>query len=77
MQQDYDVCRPERNASAMPPPRKKPELPLSPQAAALKPAKGKAAAVPPVAKVEETGGPKGAEPTRYGDWEKKGRCSDF
>lgn len=25
----------------------------------------------------ETGGPKGPEPTRYGDWEKKGRCIDF
>ncbi|OIW10945.1 hypothetical protein TanjilG_22752 [Lupinus angustifolius] len=25
----------------------------------------------------EIGGPKGPEPTRYGDWEQKGRCSDF
>ena len=25
----------------------------------------------------EIGGPKGPEPTRYGDWEKNGRCSDF
>ena len=25
----------------------------------------------------EYGGPKGLEPTRYGDWEKKGRCIDF
>ena len=25
----------------------------------------------------ETGGPKGLEPTRFGDWEKNGRCSDF
>ncbi len=25
----------------------------------------------------EVGGPKGPEPTRYGDWEKGGRCSDF
>ena len=25
----------------------------------------------------ETGGPKGPEPTRYGDWEQKGRCTDF
>jgi len=25
----------------------------------------------------ETGGPKGLEPTRYGDWERKGRCIDF
>jgi len=27
--------------------------------------------------VEETGGPKGPEPTRYGDWERKGRAIDF
>ena len=27
--------------------------------------------------VEEIGGPKGLEPTRYGDWERAGRCSDF
>jgi hypothetical protein len=26
---------------------------------------------------KEYGGPKGKEPTRYGDWEKKGRCIDF
>jgi hypothetical protein len=26
---------------------------------------------------EEIGGPKGPEPTRFGDWEKDGRCSDF
>ena len=25
----------------------------------------------------ERGGPKGLEPTRYGDWEKKGIASDF
>lgn len=26
---------------------------------------------------KEIGGPKGLEPTRYGDWEKAGRCFDF
>jgi len=26
---------------------------------------------------EEFGGPKGEEPTRYGDWEAKGICRDF
>lgn len=25
----------------------------------------------------EVGGPKGPEPTRYGDWEINGRCTDF
>lgn len=27
--------------------------------------------------VNESGGPQGLEPTRYGDWEKAGRCFDF
>jgi hypothetical protein len=26
---------------------------------------------------KEIGGPPGPEPTRYGDWEYKGRCTDF
>ena len=26
---------------------------------------------------KEFGGPAGPEPTRYGDWEQKGRCTDF
>jgi hypothetical protein len=30
-----------------------------------------------VGAAEESGGPKGPEPTRYGDWEKKGICWDF
>ncbi|MBX2880052.1 MAG: DUF1674 domain-containing protein [Granulosicoccus sp.] len=25
----------------------------------------------------ESGGQTGPDPTRYGDWEKKGRCTDF
>jgi len=33
------------------------------------------ASVPP--KPREIGGPKGPEPTRYGDWEVGGRCTDF
>jgi len=28
-------------------------------------------------KQKEIGGQKGPEPTRYGDWEKNGRVSDF
>jgi hypothetical protein len=28
-------------------------------------------------KPKELGGPKGPEPTRYGDWERKGIVSDF
>lgn len=33
--------------------------------------------VVPYLKPEETGGPSGPEPTRFGDWERKGRCIDF
>lgn len=29
------------------------------------------------ARAKEIGGPQGPEPTRYGDWERNGRCSDF
>jgi hypothetical protein len=38
---------------------------------ALKPASG------PAPLPEEIGGPAGPEPTRFGDWEQKGRCTDF
>jgi hypothetical protein len=34
-------------------------------------------ATEPAGKPEEFGGPSGPEPTRYGDWERKGRCIDF
>jgi hypothetical protein len=27
--------------------------------------------------IAEIGGPSGPEPTRYGDWERGGRCTDF
>ena len=36
---------------------------------------GKAATARPVA--PEIGGPDGPEPTRYGDWERKGILTDF
>jgi hypothetical protein len=63
-----------------PPPRAAPGRPLSPAAeralaeAAQRRAQSdqKAAALP-----KEVGGPSGPEPTRYGDWEKKGLTSDF
>ena len=46
-----------------------PELPPEPVAA------DEAATPPP--RPREIGGPAGPEPTRYGDWERKGRCIDF
>lgn len=33
--------------------------------------------LPPKQPPGEIGGPRGPEPTRFGDWEFKGRCSDF
>ena len=52
------------------PPHLKPPAYLSPSPPVPEPAEAKAAA-------EETGGPKGREPTRYGDWESDGICRDF
>lgn len=42
------------------------------------PAPATAAPPPPAPQLPtEIGGPKGPEPTRYGDWERNGRCIDF
>ena len=32
---------------------------------------------PEARRPKEVNGPTGPEPTRYGDWEKNGRCIDF
>jgi len=42
-----------------------------------RPARDGQAATGPVQPAGEQGGPKGPEPTRFGDWEKDGRCFDF
>jgi hypothetical protein len=54
-----------------------PEFPAaSAQAAPVpEPVAGAVAATAPPPR--EIGGPAGPEPTRYGDWERKGRCIDF
>lgn len=44
----------------------------SPTSDSVPPSEEQTAAQP-----DEIGGPKGLEPTRYGDWERKGRCIDF
>jgi hypothetical protein len=64
------------------------ELPLAvlpPAAPESTPAKTKTSATPAHSATDpnvsprprEIGGPSGPEPTRFGDWEKKGRCIDF
>ena len=47
---------------------------LAEVAAAPAPGNGAEERIEPV---PETGGPAGPEPTRYGDWERKGRAIDF
>ena len=51
---------------------------LSPAARrALEEAAARRAAEAAAEKPHEIGGPKGPEPTRYGDWERKGLAGDF
>jgi hypothetical protein len=38
---------------------------------------GHGSAGSPVTVLPEIGGPSGPEPTRFGDWERNGRCIDF
>jgi hypothetical protein len=55
-----------------------PAIPAAPAAASPAPAATPSAAAPAAkARVAEQGGPRGLEPTRYGDWERDGRCVDF
>ncbi len=58
----------------------KPHKPLTPEAkrALAEAAKRRAAIDKKTAeRAKESGGPQGPEPTRYGDWERKGLASDF
>ncbi len=50
----------------------KPHEPILPS-----PSSAPEAVQPAAPKPREIGGPKGPEPTRYGDWEHNGRCTDF
>ena len=56
-----------------------PGKPLTPAArrALAEAAARRGAEEPATAAPTELGGPKGLEPTRYGDWERKGIVSDF
>jgi homeobox protein ESX1 len=52
-----------------------PAPPAPPKPGAAPPPGAAPAAKPALPK--EIGGPSGPEPTRFGDWERKGRVSDF
>ncbi|RXH24465.1 dihydrodipicolinate reductase [Bradyrhizobium nanningense] len=62
-----------------PVPDRKPLSPAAQRALAEAEARRQAAAAEAIseAKAKELQGPKGPEPTRYGDWERKGIASDF
>ena len=49
----------------------------APEGTAAAEAEARRKAETPEPMAEELGGQKGPEPTRYGDWEKKGLISDF
>nr|WP_162301371.1 DUF1674 domain-containing protein [Lysobacter segetis] len=51
--------------------------PESPQETPENPLSGDTPATPAQPLRREIGGRPGPEPTRYGDWEKDGRCIDF
>jgi len=60
------------------PPGANPDAVLTPAARrALREAAARRAALPAADLPPEEGGPSGPEPTRYGDWERKGLASDF
>ncbi|MFK4503625.1 hypothetical protein ABIF86_007916 [Bradyrhizobium japonicum] len=56
---------------------RKPFPPAAQRALAEAEARRQAAAAHAAAAPKELQGPKGPEPTRYGDWERKGIASDF
>jgi hypothetical protein len=64
-------------ATAASEPERKPLPPAAQRALAEAEARRQAAAVNARPAAKEAGGPKGPEPTRYGDWENKGIASDF
>ena len=65
-------------AMAETPPNAAPGKDLSPAARrALEEAEARRLAAEAAALAPEQGGPKGPEPTRFGDWERKGLAVDF
>lgn len=60
------------------PPNAAPDKALSPEARrALEEAEARRQAAEAAARAPEQGGPRGPEPTRFGDWERKGIAVDF
>lgn len=64
-------------AAAAQSPERKPLTPAAKRALAEAAARRQAAEANAEPPAKEFHGPKGPEPTRYGDWERKGIASDF
>jgi hypothetical protein len=69
-----DPSQPDSATSAT---ERKPLSPAAQRALAEAEARRKARAAEATSSPKEFQGPKGPEPTRYGDWENKGIASDF
>jgi hypothetical protein len=69
-----DPAKPPSDAAAL---ARKPLSPAAQRALAEAEARRAATDANAQAAAKESGGPKGPEPTRYGDWENKGIASDF
>jgi hypothetical protein len=72
-----DPSRSSPPAAAESPPERKPLTPAAQRALAEAEARRAAAQAHAQQPAKELQGPKGPEPTRYGDWENKGIASDF
>jgi hypothetical protein len=68
---------PSRSATAASSPEQRQLTPAAKRALAEAEARRKAAEANAKPMAKEFQGPKGPEPTRYGDWENKGIASDF
>jgi hypothetical protein len=65
------------DGSSIPAPARRPLSPAAERALAEAAARRQAAAAGAKPMAKEVQGPKGPEPTRFGDWENKGIASDF
>ena len=72
-----DPSQPSSPAPAESAPERKPLTPAAQRALAEAEARRQAAEAAAKPPPKEFQGPKGPEPTRYGDWENKGIASDF
>lgn len=79
MPRDFKMHRPAKTRMVIAPLKVRPARPVSRERLERASRRTDAVADSPahVARPKEIGGPKGPEPTRYGDWERNGICYDF